>query len=179
VGKGLSHGSNAKGAARHAFRPLSNPPDESNNFNEANQHVNHLLVALFQAERGWAHAMELKALGETKQKNQHTPKRHYFLRRLHKAVKHAKYLEQLASATADDRTSLESQLYFHWMNGNYSLETSDWRVSTHLSCIIFSHKGTVFLLIHRNILLFAALIFYSMLAFCALHYNNNNYVGCL
>ena len=63
-----------------------------------------LFIPLFQAERAWAYAMQLKQESNTEQR-----KKFHVISRLRKAVKHSNELEKL-SGKFDARTKLESQV---------------------------------------------------------------------
>ena len=75
------------------------------------------------AERAWAHAMELK----TASRGDNARKRHHAIKRLAKAALHAAQLAALTAARSDARTALEAEAYASWMSGNVLLEReSDW-----------------------------------------------------
>jgi len=89
-----------------------------------NQHCRHLHVPLVQAERAWAHAMDLKNQIE---QDMETKKRHQLIRRLSKAVAHTGELVQLTSSRCDARSNLEAEAYSAWMAGTLLLEKeTDW-----------------------------------------------------
>jgi hypothetical protein len=69
------------------------------------------LIPLVNAERAWAHAMELKALS----RGENARKRHHAIKRLAKAASHAAQLASLAAARSDARTALEAEAYASWM----------------------------------------------------------------
>ena len=65
-----------------------------------------LHVVIFEAERCWAYAMQLKDLANTEPRRQH-----HKMKRLKKAVKHAETLALLCSSTkCDAMTKLEAQV---------------------------------------------------------------------
>jgi signal recognition particle subunit SRP68 len=77
-----------------------------------------------QAERAWAHAMDLK---NDVEQNAEPAKRHRLLARLAKAARHATELVQLTSARCDARSALEAEAYASWMAGSLLLEKeTDW-----------------------------------------------------
>jgi len=82
-----------------------------------------LLVPLFQAERAWAYAMQLK-----QESNTDPRKKFHLINRLRKAVKQAGDLEKLccASSKCDARTKLETQAYSYIMVGQFHFETQKW-----------------------------------------------------
>ncbi|RNA32885.1 signal recognition particle subunit SRP68 [Brachionus plicatilis] len=84
-----------------------------------------LLIPLFQAERAWSYAMQLKQEANTEPR-----KRFHLLNRLRKAVRHANQLEQLSqSAKCDARTKLEAQGYQALMQGLFNFEMQQWKES--------------------------------------------------
>lgn len=70
----------------------------------------HLLV--FEAERCWAAAQQLKQESQTEPR-----KRHHMNSRLQKAVRHAKELLALSENHCDARSRLECQAYCSWIEG--------------------------------------------------------------
>nr|CAG4643892.1 EOG090X04NF [Lepidurus arcticus] len=82
----------------------------------------HLHIPLFQAERSWSYAMQLKQESNTEPR-----KKFHLISRLKKAVKHVTLLETLCqSDICDARTKLEAQAYAAWMRGNLAFELHDW-----------------------------------------------------
>ena len=73
-----------------------------------------LELPLLEAERAWAHAMELKAALETKP---NSVKRAHAVRRLTKAARSACLLASLAAQRGTDRTALEAHVYAAYMTG--------------------------------------------------------------
>ena len=117
---------------RHSQSVYKRKSGKKNSYNkreitieEANGHENFILIALCIAERAWAHAMELKSASEG---NSGKSKRNVYIKRIKKAAKHMKELEDLVAATCDDTTKLEMKCYAAWMRGNYCTETRDWQV---------------------------------------------------
>eukprot|EP00741_Cyanophora_paradoxa_P011327 tig00020554_g10940.t1 len=88
----------------------------------------HLLLPLVQCERAWALAMELKA-DQGKSGRPDPRKRFHLVRRLAKAARVAKDLEQLCSKRADAKTALESEAYATFMQANELLERENWSES--------------------------------------------------
>jgi signal recognition particle subunit SRP68 len=80
--------------------------------------VRHLAIALVQAERAWAYAMQLKndMTAETQRKRCH------LLKRLGKAASWAALLEKLCAARADTRTQLQAEAYAAWLAGSVHFE---------------------------------------------------------
>lgn len=84
-----------------------------------------LLIPLFQAERAWSYAMQLK-----QEANSEPRKKFHLLNRLRKAVSHANQLEKLSqSAKCDARTKLEAQGYQTLMQGLFNFEMQKWKES--------------------------------------------------
>lgn len=117
----LSH----KGKTKREFRKVVLDMDNID-------HVNLVLVWLVQAERAWAHAMELKGeydlkiAGATKKSSSPSKIRNHFLRRLRKAVSYAGQLEELCDVCCDRNTAAEAKAYAAWMRGNLHLEVENW-----------------------------------------------------
>jgi len=80
--------------------------------------VRHLTLALVQAERAWAYAMQLKndMTAETQRKRCH------LLKRLGKAATWSALLEKLCAARADTRTQLQAEAYAAWLAGSVQFE---------------------------------------------------------
>jgi signal recognition particle subunit SRP68 len=84
-----------------------------------------LLLPLFQAERAWAYAMQLKQEANTEPR-----KKFHLLNRLRKAIKFANELDKLAQLNVcDARTKLEVQGYTSLINGQYFFEKEEWEKS--------------------------------------------------
>mmetsp|Transcript_32750 Transcript_32750/g.74811 ORF Transcript_32750/g.74811 Transcript_32750/m.74811 type:complete len:593 (+) Transcript_32750:2-1780(+) len=82
----------------------------------------HLLLSLYNAERAWSYAMQLREDNPDGE-----PRKHYhLLRRLIKAVALSKEFEALASVRGSTRTALEAEAYHRWMSGNLLLEQEVW-----------------------------------------------------
>ncbi|XP_052740262.1 signal recognition particle subunit SRP68 [Bicyclus anynana] len=83
-----------------------------------------LCVPLLQAERAWAHAMQLRQEANTEPR-----KRFHLVARLRKACAHAQMLLQLCeqSGACDARTQLEAGAYAAWLGGVLLLELQQWR----------------------------------------------------
>eukprot|EP00871_Galdieria_phlegrea_P001654 jgi/Galph1/248/GphlegSOOS_G4937.1 len=93
-----------------------------------------LLLLLFQAERAWSHAMELKdeeaLLRESKKRSKSSTvrRRQWPRRRLIKAALWATRLERLCTAAlVDVKTCLEAKAYTAWMMGALLLERKRWK----------------------------------------------------
>ncbi|KAF9997663.1 signal recognition particle subunit srp68 [Entomortierella chlamydospora] len=85
----------------------------------------HLL--LFQAERAWGYAMEIKALSVSLDD---TRKQSHYMNRLKKASKTAQQLEDICSAKngkVDVRTTLDAQAYAALMSGYVLFEAQQWQ----------------------------------------------------
>ncbi|XP_026750274.2 signal recognition particle subunit SRP68 isoform X2 [Galleria mellonella] len=80
-------------------------------------------VPLLQAERAWAHAMQLRQEANTEPR-----KKFHLIARLKKACSHAQTLLQLCeSGACDARTQLEAGAYAAWLGGALLLELQQWR----------------------------------------------------
>lgn len=84
-----------------------------------------MLIPLFQAERAWAYAMQLKQEANTEPR-----KKFRLVNRLKKCVKFASELEKLSeSEKCDARTKLEAQGYSSLISGQFNFETQKWNES--------------------------------------------------
>lgn len=92
-----------------------------------------LTLPLLQAERAWAHAMQLKAdiaataaeLGAEDEDGMppgEPRQRFHLLRRLRKASQHADELNRLCAQVGSTKTQMEAQAYASWMRANVLLE---------------------------------------------------------
>ncbi|CAB3223955.1 unnamed protein product [Arctia plantaginis] len=83
-----------------------------------------LCVPLLQAERAWAHAMQLRQEANTEPR-----KKFHLVSRLKKACAHAQTLLQLCeqSGMCDARTQLEAGAYAAWLSGALLVELQQWR----------------------------------------------------
>ncbi|CAF4900249.1 unnamed protein product [Pieris macdunnoughi] len=83
-----------------------------------------LCVPLLQAERAWAHAMQLRQEANTEPR-----KKFHLISRLKKACSHAHLLLQLCeeSGVCDARTQLEAGAYAAWLSGALLVELQQWR----------------------------------------------------
>ena len=136
-----------KNVKRHAYHSRM----EALTVQDVNTHVNHVLVFLFQCERAWAQAMELKAQHEElrmeattaaatatsststtqflgKKKPSPASVRQHYLKRLKKAVGFVEQLVAMGKQVCDTRTQLEIDCYAGWMKGNWFTEKKDWKV---------------------------------------------------
>jgi len=77
-----------------------------------------LLIPLMDAERAWSYAMDLK---ESVSEENSRPRFHC-VKRLQRAVSHAKHLEELCHLLGDTRTELESEAYRAFLEGTLLLE---------------------------------------------------------
>lgn len=89
-----------------------------------------LLIPLFQSERAWAYAMQLK-----QESNSEPRKKFHLVNRLRKSVRFAAELDKLSqSAKCDARTKLEAQGYHSLVNGQFNFEMQKWNESlTHFN----------------------------------------------
>ncbi|KAF9366553.1 signal recognition particle subunit srp68 [Mortierella sp. NVP85] len=94
---------------------------------EAVTHEKYLHVLLFQAERAWGYAMEIKALSVALDDPR---KQSHYKGRLRKAAKYAEQLESICSANTgkvDVRTALDAQAYAALMSGYVLFESQQWQ----------------------------------------------------
>ncbi|KAG0364215.1 hypothetical protein BC939DRAFT_466896 [Gamsiella multidivaricata] len=87
----------------------------------------YLHLLLFQAERAWGYAMEIKSLSVALDD---TRKQSHYLSRLKKAAKFAQQLESICSANTgkvDVRTALDAQAYAALMSGYVLFEAQQWQ----------------------------------------------------
>ncbi|KAG0274442.1 signal recognition particle subunit srp68 [Linnemannia exigua] len=87
----------------------------------------YLHLMLFQAERAWGYAMEIKALSVALDD---TRKQQHYMNRLKKAAKTASELEALCSTKAgkvDVRSALDAQAYSALMSGYVLFEAQQWQ----------------------------------------------------
>ncbi|KAK3816919.1 MAG: hypothetical protein JOS17DRAFT_838631 [Linnemannia elongata] len=87
----------------------------------------YLHLMLFQAERAWGYAMEIKALSVALDD---TRKQQHYMNRLKKAAKTAGELETLCSTKAgkvDVRSTLDAQAYSALMSGYVLFEAQQWQ----------------------------------------------------
>ncbi|KAG9291736.1 hypothetical protein G9A89_012021 [Geosiphon pyriformis] len=90
--------------------------------------VRFLQIILFNTERAWSYAMELKR--ESRSNGVDTRKKFHLIKRLKKAVKYAQALEILCSTEkgkVDARTVLEAQAYSALMSGFMLFEQQSWQ----------------------------------------------------
>ncbi|KAJ3115987.1 signal recognition particle subunit srp68 [Phlyctochytrium bullatum] len=82
----------------------------------------HLEILLFNAERYWSYAMELKRESASEPR-----KRHHLIRKLKRAAQAASQLEQLCQEVgAEDRTTFDARAYAAVMEGYVHLEKQEW-----------------------------------------------------
>lgn len=86
--------------------------------------VRHLQLPLFNAERAWSYASELKT---DENPQYHGRRQHHMERRLRRAALWTDSLRALCEARGDDRTSLEAEAYGAEMWANYLFVKSDWK----------------------------------------------------
>ncbi|KAG9320402.1 hypothetical protein KVV02_005220 [Mortierella alpina] len=87
----------------------------------------HLHLLLFQAERAWGYAMEIKALSVALDD---TRKQSHYMNRLKKAAKTAEHLESLCSTKfgkVDVRSALDAQAYAALMSAYVQFEAQQWQ----------------------------------------------------
>ncbi|KAJ3170488.1 signal recognition particle subunit srp68 [Irineochytrium annulatum] len=88
-----------------------------------------LEILLFETERAWSYAMQLKR--ESTQLKREYPNseprsRHHLVKRLKRASQSAARLESVCRDTCDPTTSLDIQAYAHVMGGYVLLERQEW-----------------------------------------------------
>lgn len=111
----------SRGKNNHAFVPRTLRA-------EAMTSAEHLLVPLFNAERAWAHAMELKQrVDEVVSRGEGSVRPHHHrMRRLRKAAGWAEELKTLCVDCADARTVLEAEAYAAGMQAQLLSEEQLW-----------------------------------------------------
>ncbi|ESO89021.1 hypothetical protein LOTGIDRAFT_106123, partial [Lottia gigantea] len=83
----------------------------------------YLHLPIFEAERAWGYAMQLKSESNTEPR-----KKFHMVSRLKKALQHASELLRLCeSPKCDARTKLECQAYHAWILGGLQFETDNWQ----------------------------------------------------
>eukprot|EP00828_Plagiopyla_frontata_P047580 TRINITY_DN8839_c0_g1_i15.p1 TRINITY_DN8839_c0_g1~~TRINITY_DN8839_c0_g1_i15.p1 ORF type:complete len:375 (+),score=68.00 TRINITY_DN8839_c0_g1_i15:167-1291(+) len=84
-------------------------------------------VLLFNAERLWAYAMDLKQklTNDTQMKENRRLKFH-IRRKLAKAIKWAKILAQITQKQAEQKSALEAEAYAEYLTGLYNFEIEHW-----------------------------------------------------
>ncbi|OMJ94559.1 hypothetical protein SteCoe_2203 [Stentor coeruleus] len=87
------------------------------------QDSRYILLLLFNAERSWSYAMQLRQ--HISSHPSAVGKRH-LLTRLRKAVKWSEALESIVNAVGDVKSTLEAQAYKSVMQGNLELECQHW-----------------------------------------------------
>ncbi|KAL5107812.1 Signal recognition particle subunit SRP68 [Taenia crassiceps] len=83
----------------------------------------YLVLAVFEIERCWAYAMQLRA-----EANSEPRKRFHMLSRLRKAAKNAQVLNEIMANVpmCSAQTKLELTAYIQWINGVLHFEKQDW-----------------------------------------------------
>jgi len=88
--------------------------------------VRFLEVPLASAERAWSYGVQLKA-DNANAASVNAQWRHHSINRFGKAVKWAKFLEQVCKIHADQRTQMEAEAYTAYLEGVYLAEKEDWK----------------------------------------------------
>jgi signal recognition particle subunit SRP68 len=100
----------------------------------------HFMLPLMNAERAWAHAMEIKKEMENTKKWQ-SHRRHHLVKRLKRATQWADTFKQLCAAKGVARTALEAEAYATHMKGNFTLEVEkNWKEALQL----FMHARSLY-----------------------------------
>jgi signal recognition particle subunit SRP68 len=94
--------------------------------------VRHLMLPLYNAERAWSYAMQLREdeRADKEENGDHDSNsriKFHLSSRLKKAVKWSETLRALCAERADARTSLEAEAYAAFMAGNLALYEEDWK----------------------------------------------------
>ena len=80
---------------------------------------------MFEAERAWSYAMQLKEEANTEPR-----KRFHLIGRLRKSVSHADHLQLLCDSNrCDARTKLEAQAYCAFLKGSLHFEQEHWKTA--------------------------------------------------
>jgi|EP00927_Polykrikos_kofoidii_P057984 signal recognition particle subunit SRP68 len=85
-----------------------------------------LEVLLVQAERAWSYGMQLKSDNATASVFRNCWRRHS-IRRFGKAKDHARKLQEVCKVHGDQRTQLEADAYFMFMEGTWLMEKEEWK----------------------------------------------------
>ena len=100
----------------------------------------HFMLPLMNAERAWAHAMEIKKEMENTKKWQ-AHRRHHLVKRLKRATQWADTFKQLCATKGAARTALEAEAYATHMKGNFALEVEkNWKEALQL----FLHARSIY-----------------------------------
>ncbi|CAG8514462.1 7591_t:CDS:10 [Ambispora gerdemannii] len=92
--------------------------------------VRYLQILLFDTERAWSYAMELKTFSRSSGAN--TRKRLHSIKRFRKAAEYSESLSNLCSAErgkVDTRTTLDAQAYSALMSGYLLFEKQSWQAA--------------------------------------------------
>ncbi|KAH8556197.1 hypothetical protein BGW37DRAFT_471473 [Umbelopsis sp. PMI_123] len=85
----------------------------------------YLHLLLFQSERAWAYAMELK-----RESTSESRKHHHVVKRFRRAALYASQLSEVAEKhSAESRTQLDVKAYSSLMNGYLKMEEQKWQVA--------------------------------------------------
>lgn len=89
-----------------------------------------LLIPLFDAERAWAAAMEIKRISRAASSaiklEGDGAVRRKVMAKLKRACQAAERLRTICDEIADKQTGLEAEAYAKWMNATFSLEREEW-----------------------------------------------------
>lgn len=107
----------------NAHKHKSTFQSKSVNTDVAANDLRFLLIPLFEAERSWAYAMQLKQEANTEPR-----KRYAVVSKLKRAVQHTQNLEDICKAVdkVDAPTKLEGQAYNAWLHGCLNFELKQW-----------------------------------------------------
>lgn len=91
-----------------------------------NDHLKYAHVPLMEAERAWAHSVQL---GKESGMEQSSRKKFHSISRLRKAVQHAAHLQSICQSShlTDTRTKLEVRAYSLCMHGTLCVKLEDWK----------------------------------------------------
>ncbi|KAI9301802.1 hypothetical protein BJ944DRAFT_257393 [Cunninghamella echinulata] len=85
----------------------------------------YLHIYIYNTERAWAYAMELK---QESANSLDTRKRHHLIKRLRRAAQYSQQLCEISEKqTVDPRTVLDTKAYAATMNGYYYFEKQEWQ----------------------------------------------------
>ncbi|CAO3629335.1 unnamed protein product [Cunninghamella blakesleeana] len=85
----------------------------------------YLYIYIFNTERAWAYAMELK---QESANNVETRQRHHLIKRLRRAAQYSQQLYEISEKqTVDPRTVLDTKAYAATMNGYFYFEKQEWQ----------------------------------------------------
>ena len=84
-------------------------------------------ILLYQTERNWSYALDLKSSLQTITKHQDNRRKKFHIRKkFAKAIQYSQKLENLCLQRSDNKTALESKAYNHYIKGLYYFEIKEY-----------------------------------------------------